>query len=55
MTYTLVTYLLVPNYDLIKVIVAGLGDVVLEGPEKLKDYIRNKFGRLMSNVVRSKI
>ncbi len=51
MTYTLVTYILVPNYDLIKVIVAGLGDIILEGPESLKDYIRNKFGGLMSKVV----
>ncbi|NER10022.1 Predicted DNA-binding transcriptional regulator YafY, contains an HTH and WYL domains [Muriicola jejuensis] len=51
MTYTLVTYLLVPNYDLIKVIVAGLGDIILEQPESLKVYISNKFNGLISKII----
>lgn len=52
MTYTLVTYVLVPNYDLIKVIVAGLGDIILDCPIDLKEYIADKFNGLVPNVVK---
>jgi hypothetical protein len=52
MTYTMVTYLLVPNYDLIKVIVAGLGDIILDHPLSLKKYITDKFGGLIKNIIK---
>tara|TARA_R110002051_G_scaffold167383_1_gene238069 strand:+ start:8391 stop:9344 length:954 start_codon:yes stop_codon:yes gene_type:complete len=51
MTYTMVTFVLVPNYDLIKVIVSGLGDIILDQPESLKDYIKKKFNRLVPNII----
>ncbi len=51
MTYTLVTYVLVPNYDLIKVIVSGLGDIILEHPLSLKEYIRKKYNGLVPKIV----
>ncbi|MCR9226157.1 MAG: transcriptional regulator [Flavobacteriaceae bacterium] len=47
MTYTKVVYVLVPNYDLIKVIVSGLGDILLDQPEMLKKYIKGKFEGLV--------
>jgi len=49
MNYTMVTYVLVPNYDLIKIIVGGLGDIVLDHPASLKDYIAKKFNGLVPN------
>ena len=52
MTYTLVTYVLVPNYDLIKVILAGLGDILLDQPNSLKIYIKNKFDGLVHNIIK---
>lgn len=52
MTYTMVTYILVPNYDLIKVIVAGLGDIILDHPASLKKYITEKFNGLVPNVIK---
>lgn len=51
MIYTMVTFVLVPNYDLIKVIVSGLGDIILDQPESLKDYIKKKFNRLVPNII----
>ena len=50
MTYTMVTYMIVPNYDLIKVIVSGLGDIILDNPDSLKIYIKNKFDGLVQRV-----
>ena len=52
MTYTMVTYVLVPNYDLIKVIMAGLGDIILDHPASLKQYITEKFNGLVPNVIK---
>ena len=51
MTYTMVTYVLVPNYDLVKVIVAGLGDIILDHPADLRDYIARKFNGLVPNII----
>ena len=51
MTYTLVTFVVVPNYDLIKIIVSGLGDIILEHPLCLKEYIKKKFNGLVPNII----
>lgn len=48
--YTLVNYYLVPNLDLIKFIVSGLGDVVLEEPESLKVYLDKNFNGLIEEI-----
>ena len=53
MTYTLITYVLVPNYDLIKIIVGGLGDIILDHPASLKDYIAKKFSGLVKSIIKS--
>ncbi|SEL04326.1 hypothetical protein SAMN04488008_102675 [Maribacter orientalis] len=50
MTYTMVTFVLVPNYDLIKTIVSQLGDIILSEPPALRKYIEEKFSGLVSEV-----
>ena len=51
MTYTMVTYVLVPNYDLIKIIVSGLGDIIIDEPKSLKKYIKYKFKGLTTMIL----
>ncbi|MET6989172.1 helix-turn-helix transcriptional regulator [Sediminicola arcticus] len=51
-TYTMVTYVLVPNYDLIKTIVSQLGEIILVEPLALRNYIKEKFSGLVSEVTR---
>jgi len=50
MEYTLVNYYLVPNYDLIKFVVSQLGDVIIEEPKSLKEYIKKNFSALISQI-----
>lgn len=48
--YTLVNFYLVLNYDLIKFVVSQLGDVLIEEPKSLKEYVRNTFNGLIPKV-----
>jgi hypothetical protein len=48
--YTIVTFILIPNIDLIKLIVSGLGDVRLISPIALKKYIQKEYKGLMKNI-----
>ena len=48
--YTKVTFLLVPNIDLVKLIVSGLGAIKLIGPMGLREYIQNEYGGIMKNL-----
>lgn len=50
MNYTMVTFVLVPNYDLIKMVVSQLGDIILSEPPGLRKYIEEKFSGLVSEV-----
>jgi len=49
--YTIVSFVLVPNIDLIKFIVSGLGDIKLIRPVALKQYIGQKYDNLMEKIV----
>jgi predicted DNA-binding transcriptional regulator YafY len=48
--YVLVNYYLVPNFDLVKFIVSGLGDIIIEEPKELKDYFKTNFKGLISKI-----
>ncbi len=48
--YTLVNFYLVPNYDLIKFVVSQLGDVLIEEPKSLKEYVGNTFNGLIAKI-----
>jgi hypothetical protein len=52
MEYTLVKYYLVPNYDLIKFILSQLGDVIIEGPERLVIYLNKHFDGLIRSIAK---
>lgn len=49
--YTLVELNVIPNIDLIKLIVSGMGDIKLLAPEKLKTYIKKKYKGLLNNIL----
>lgn len=48
--YTLVNFVLIPNIDLIKLIVSGLGDIKLMGPKTLKTFIQKEYKGLMKDI-----
>lgn len=49
--FTIVTFTLIPNIDLIKLIVSGLGDIKLIGPITLKKYIQKEYKGLMKAIL----
>lgn len=50
MTYYKVKFRLIPNYDLIKLLMAEVGDVILDKPEQLRDYISENFSSLVGHI-----
>lgn len=48
--YTVVTFVLIPNLDLIKLIVSGVGDVKLIEPKALKTFIQKEYKGLMKDI-----
>lgn len=52
--YTKVHLNLIPNIDLIKLIISQLGDVKLIGPQRLKNHIRESYGNFMETILSDK-
>ena len=48
--FILVKFYLIPNIILVKYIVSQLGDVLIEKPEKLKEYIRAKYPNVIDYI-----
>jgi len=48
--YTMVTLTLIPNLDLIKLIVSGVGDIKLIEPKALKVFIQKEYKGLMKDI-----
>lgn len=49
--FTIVKLFVIPNIDLIKIIISGLGEIHLFGPQSVKDYINEEYKKKISTII----